>query len=139
MNKKLLIVSILCVFTLVAISYASAINTTTVIEKKESPLFGIRTRRAVREKIGEIIENIKTKYIGERVFFLPFQWSINSDGIPIRKRMEYKSAWYTDPTCGDPDCYNRHLLRYRLQDKKTGKYWPSCEGWPECTRNLLDI
>lgn len=74
MSKKLLLISILAVFMLLAISLASAVNTSTPVKKKESPLFGIRTRQAIKERIGDIIENIKTKYIGERVFFLPFQW-----------------------------------------------------------------
>ena len=74
MNKKILAISTTAVFILVAIPFASAVNITTVVEKKESPLFGIRTRKAISGRIGEVIENIKTKYIGERVFFLPFQW-----------------------------------------------------------------
>ena len=75
MNKKLLVVSIVAVFILVAISFSTAVSSNTVktVERKESPLFGIRTRQAIKEKIGDIIENIKTKYIGERAFFLPFQ------------------------------------------------------------------
>ena len=56
MNKKILIVSILAVFTLLAISFATAIKTTTPVKKKESPLYKIRIRRAIREKIGDFIE-----------------------------------------------------------------------------------
>ena len=75
MNKKILTISIVVVFMLLAISFASTVSSNTSKPiRKESPLFGIRTRRAVKEKIGEVIENIKTKYIGERVFFLPFQY-----------------------------------------------------------------
>ena len=58
---------------LVAISYATAINTTTNNEKKESPLYRIRTRRAITEKIGNIIEKVKTKFLGDRIFFVPLQ------------------------------------------------------------------
>ena len=73
MNKKILIISILAVLMLVTISLASATNTnTTNTEKKESPLWTIRTKRAISEKINNIIENIKTKFLGERIFFLPF-------------------------------------------------------------------
>ena len=61
MNKKILVVSIIAVFTLVAISFASAINTTTPVKKKESPLFRIRNRRAIREKIGDLVR----RFIGE--------------------------------------------------------------------------
>ena len=72
--KKILIISISAVLMLVTISFASAIDTNTDVEKKESPLYKIRTRQAIREKIGKIIENIKTKFLGERIFFLPLQW-----------------------------------------------------------------
>jgi hypothetical protein len=72
MNKKILTTSILAVLMLVTITYASAINTSTASnEKKESPLFKIRTRLAIGEKIGKIMENIKTKFIGNRIFFVP--------------------------------------------------------------------
>jgi len=72
MNMKLMLISILSVFTLISISFASAINTNTANSngKKESPLFGIRTRKAIREKIGDMLR----RFVGERVFFLPFQW-----------------------------------------------------------------
>ena len=96
MNKKLLVVSILAVFMLVAISLTSAVSSNevkTVVEKKESPLFGIRTRQAIKEKLGEIIENIKTKYIGERLFFLPFQLIRNGDVFSVRNRLAHKDTW----------------------------------------------
>jgi len=106
MDKKILAIGCICaVVLLVAISFASAISTNTVkpVERKDSPLFRIRVRKAIREKMGNLISS----FIGERVFFLPFQWLINSDGVPIRMRIVYKSAWYTDPACGDPDCYHK--------------------------------
>ena len=58
MKKKILIVSILAVFTLVAISFATAVSTNTVksVEKKESPLYRIRIRRAIGERLGNIID-----------------------------------------------------------------------------------
>ena len=59
MNKKIFLISILAVFMLVTISFASAINSnTTNVEKKESPLYRIRTRLAIGEKIGQIFKNI---------------------------------------------------------------------------------
>ena len=75
MNKKILVVSILAVFTLIAISFASAVstNTATSVKKKESPLYRIRTRRAIGERPGKIIDNIKTRFLGDRIFYLPFQ------------------------------------------------------------------
>ena len=72
MKKKLLLGSILAVFMLVTISFASAINTTnTQTTKKESPLYKIRIGRAISEKISQIFENIKTSFLGERLFYLP--------------------------------------------------------------------
>ena len=101
MNKKLLVVSILAVFMLLAISMASAVNTTTTVKKKESPLFGIRTRQAIGEKIGDIIENIKTKYIGERVFFLPFQGLRDR----LNHHQEFSWIWSAVPQlCSCYDC-----------------------------------
>jgi len=72
MNKKLLVVSILAVLMLIAISFATAVtsNTTTTTKKKESPLFGIRTKLA----IGQKLQDLTTRFIRQRVFFLPFQW-----------------------------------------------------------------
>jgi len=78
MNKKLLVVSILAVFMLVAISFASAVSTQTAsATKKESPLFRIRTRKAIGERLDELKEAIRAKFIGERAFLLPFQWLRN--------------------------------------------------------------
>jgi hypothetical protein len=74
MNKKILFVSLLSVFMLLAIMFASTVTSDTQKPpKKESPLFGIRTRKAIKEKIGDFIR----RFIGERVFFLPFQWLRN--------------------------------------------------------------
>lgn len=90
MNKKILIISIFAVFMLMAISFASAINFNTekTVRTKESPLFRIWIRRAIREKIGDLIR----WFIGERVFFLPFQWLIN-----IRDNSD--ATCKTWPTC----------------------------------------
>lgn len=75
MKKKIIIISILAVFMLVAISFASAnAQTTKSVEKKESPLFRIRTRQANNENIDEIKENIEAQFMGKRIFFWPFEW-----------------------------------------------------------------
>ena len=74
MNKKILVVSIFAVFMLLAIAFASTVTSdTSKPNQKESPLYGIRTRRAIKEKIGEMLR----RFVGERVFFLPFQWLRN--------------------------------------------------------------
>jgi hypothetical protein len=92
MNKKILFGSILAVLMLVAISYATALGTTNV-EKKESPLYRIRTRQAINEKVSEIIKDIKAKFFGERIFFLNFQpvkWLLNLDDFAPRNQFVIK-------------------------------------------------
>jgi len=92
MNKNILVISIAAAFILIAISFASAVssNNAKTNNKKESPLFGIRTRRAIVEKLGKIIENIKTKFIGDRLFFLPFLRSLQH--LSIRQRLAEKTS-----------------------------------------------
>ena len=70
MNKKILIISILAVLMLITISFASSTEINRDADRKESPLFRIRTRRAIAEKISEIVESIRTRFLGERMFFL---------------------------------------------------------------------
>ncbi|MCK5030623.1 MAG: hypothetical protein KAR64_04090 [Thermoplasmatales archaeon] len=101
MNKKLLVVSILAVLMLVAISFSTAVssNTTTTVKKKESPLFDIRARRAINEKFGEVIENIKTKYIGERVFYSPIFMILKNKQQTLLYTFGECPTFY-GPTCG---------------------------------------
>ena len=95
MNKKILLISILSFLMLLTISFASAINTnTTDIERKESPLYRIRIRRAIGEKITIIIENIRTKFLGERIFFLPPPLQ-RTTSWPTTQELTYLSC----PTC----------------------------------------
>jgi hypothetical protein len=77
---------------LVAISYATAVNATDV-EKKESPLWRIRTRSAISEKISIIKEKIKTNFFGERAFFLPFQMLGNRGDLSLRSFFA-ETKWY---------------------------------------------
>ena len=56
MNKKILVITILAVFMLLAISFASTVSSNTPKPpKKESPLFKIRIRKAIQEKIGDMM------------------------------------------------------------------------------------
>ncbi len=70
MNKKILIFGVLAALMLVTITYASAV-TQTQTTRKESPLFSIRTKIAIGERLQTIKETIKTKFLGERIFFIP--------------------------------------------------------------------
>ena len=96
--KKTAIIGFLAVLMLVTISFASAVSTNTNTEKKESPLFRIRTKQSVGEKIGRIIENIKTKFIGDRIFFLP--GFTNTEEVPFRQILNSKWTWL-------PGCYHQ--------------------------------
>lgn len=104
MDRKIFATSILVLFMLIAISVAPAIssNTTEQTDQKESPLFGIRTRRAIREKI---VDFVKARFIGERMFFLPFQWLKNREDLPERYMFQkwtdddYTCKEYTHPRC----------------------------------------
>ena len=107
MNKKLMIISILAVFTLLAISFASAINSNTekTVRTKESPLFRIRIRKTIKEKIGDLMR----RFVGERVFYLPFQWLRNRGFLSVRERLQQKPT--NTPTitpclsCATGPCY----------------------------------
>ena len=96
MNKKIMIVSILSVFMLLAIAFASTVTSdTSKPSRKESPLFGIRTRKAIREKIGDLMR----RFVGERVFFLPFYWLRNAEERPMRERLADKTDTPGYDTC----------------------------------------
>jgi len=99
MNKKIMIGSILAVFMLVAISVISSAETNINVEKKESPLFSIRKSRAISEKITSIIENIKTRFLGDRIFFLSFPLlRIYPQSRPLTIQ-KYCGTSDTDPNC----------------------------------------
>jgi len=77
MNKKIIIFSILTIFMLVTISYATAIGNIEKKEKKISPLFKIRTTKALNEKqdvIKDKIIDIFMNFIKDRKFYIPFKF-----------------------------------------------------------------
>jgi len=99
MKEKILTASILAVFMLVAISFASAVSTnTTNAENKESPLWAIRARQAIKDKVIDIIKIVKTKYVGERAFYIPFQSLI------------IKNIFHLYTTGGEPECSTQDVL-----------------------------
>lgn len=99
--KKILAISLLTVFMLIIISFASTVTSdNSKIIRKESPLFNIRTRQAIREKIGDMMR----RFVGERVFFLPFQWLKNRDFLSLRQRLVMKSAFTCNTFCEEPTC-----------------------------------
>ena len=109
MKKKIVITSLLAVFMLLAISYATAVNTTTSeTDAKESPLYGIRARRAISDKIKNIVENIKAKFLGDRLFFLPFRLLRDIPNAPMffkPKSYEFEECtWYPSMCNGMLGC-----------------------------------
>ncbi|HEY0087969.1 MAG TPA: hypothetical protein VGB37_03950 [Candidatus Lokiarchaeia archaeon] len=126
MNKKILLFGIFAVLMLVTITFASAINTsnTTNIEKKESPLFKIRIRLAIGEKIGQIFENIKTKFLGDRIFIIPVERLKN---IIIYRNLLYSCTDCPDWTCEDTSCnmWGR-MCTYDVNAKCTSSILNTC-------------
>ena len=128
MNKNIITLSVVSVFLLLAISFSAAVSSdiTTTFKKRESPLFFIRTKRAIKTKIGTLMENIKAQFIGERVFFLPFQFLRDEDDISIRVRLAQKrtidsSAWNCEGcTCVWWTCYTF------CGQKETCYTWKAC-------------
>jgi hypothetical protein len=129
--EKITIIAIFVILMLVMISYASAINTKTNIEKKESPLFQVRTRAVNGEKIIDILDNIKTKFLGERLFFIPNEWlkSIFTKQTKIQCKWSYEEY-----------CSSRTSSCACLEESRT---WVSvcsdppqftCENYPKCGR-----
>ena len=72
MKKKVLIGCISAIFMLIAISYAVAANTNIAnAERKESPLYSIRVKQTICQRIGEIMEKLEVSFLGEsKIFFV---------------------------------------------------------------------
>ncbi len=108
MNKKLITISILAVLTLVGISLTSAVTTTKDNERKESPLYGIRTKLAIGEKLENLRANIEAKFTVGRVFWIPLQWQRND--LLVRERLQIKTIGHTEceyPFCSFVPCMNQ--------------------------------
>ncbi|MDH7517954.1 MAG: hypothetical protein QHH19_06390, partial [Candidatus Thermoplasmatota archaeon] len=124
MNKKILVVSILTILMLVTISFATAVTSntnTTNSKKKESPLFKIRTELAIGEKLQNLKETIKAKFLGERLFFLPFQW--------LRNRKELSDLFTVLYSC-------THDTSYPVPCTSGGKLCITCQCQPNVRRTL---
>ena len=83
MKKKILIIGVLAVLMLVTTTFASAVEINSYnLEKKDSPLYRVRSKRIIGEKINLLINHIKAKFIGERLFFMPLQYTPRPDSNP---------------------------------------------------------
>ena len=100
-----MIVSLIVVMSFLTISYASALNSSNV-EKKDSPLYKIRTRKAVGIKLSGVINNIRSKFLGERIFSLPLILYKTKD-FSSRESYFCKISFNTDcfgQTCAPTSC-----------------------------------
>ena len=70
--KKRLFFIMLLVAILVFISFSTIVSSMSDndVKIKDSPLYMIRTNNAIGKKLSQIFENIKTKFLGESMFFI---------------------------------------------------------------------
>jgi hypothetical protein len=100
--KNVNLVSIVVIILLLAISITSVVgsNNSNSI-KKESPLYSIRTKQAIKEKI----DNSQRSFVGEKIFFLQFKWLKNSimrKGILTGCNTCGSGFFTCDKTCAPP-------------------------------------
>ena len=67
MKKKFVAIVVLTTFTLVSISFATTVSSNTNIQKKESPLYKIRSKSAIWERDNVVF----SKFFNGRLIFVP--------------------------------------------------------------------
>ena len=110
---------------LVCLSVNSVMSQRNNVNKKESPLFGIRTNRVINEKI----ENIKSKFFLNRIFFIQLQLVEENNNLRDRLQEKTVAGSFTCITvcdAGDPmttgcQCITREITACI----------PTCDG-PTC-------
>jgi len=83
---------------ILTVSIATAISTKKTQRENESPLYKIRTKTAIKEKI----QNIKTRFYGERIFFLPFLLNKNSN-------RDFRDNFNRENTYDLKNCFTYHI------------------------------
>ena len=99
-DKKIAIISSLAVFVLISVSFVATGITTTETTAKESPLYKIK----IRTKLGDKIKEIKTKFFSDRIFlkFPRIEYLIENDGLlPSAYEQCFSIAKYTCNTVLD--------------------------------------
>ena len=79
------------------ISFATAVTTNT--QKRESPLYKIRNKLAIGEKLQNLKENIKARFvgiIGNRLLFTPFLYRLSHEDHESRTIL---TIWTTPIYC----------------------------------------
>ena len=80
-------------------------------QNKESPLYRIRTKNAIGDKIQEV----KTKFLGDRLFFLQFRTVLQGNGLSLREQIGNKFSQFAGCTsitnvCGSCAVTRRCIL-----------------------------
>jgi hypothetical protein len=116
MKRKRIAGCVLAIFLLITISIVSVVGSETKnSETKESPLFRIRTSRAIEEKLGTILGNIKSKFFSEKLIFIPFLFKqfVNTDSQESEDFILTKFLTYC--TLSKPDtCHYVNTCYYPL-------------------------
>ena len=85
MNKKISLIGILAVLMLITIALSATVSSNeAVTERKESPLWRIRTEIKISEKLEDAINNIKSSFFSEnRIWSVPLLSRIFERNEPI--------------------------------------------------------
>jgi len=103
MKKKILLLSLLAVITLILFSFISTVssNKTKTNDKNHvSPLFIIRANQATKKKYSELNSN----FLDNRLFFQPFKWLLNRENLPLRMQLQEKNTCSHVVTCTPTMC-----------------------------------
>ena len=92
MENKIKILGVLAICMLVTLSLTTVVSSNKTKDTKESPLYKIRAKRVISERLTNLIEQIKTKFIGDRMFFNLLEWF--KTGLLSRQQSKYiDPAW----------------------------------------------
>jgi len=101
MKKKLIIGSVLAVFLLLSISLASVVSSeTNTVEIKDSPLYGIRTDRAIEDNA----EEASASYVGENNEFIAPSIEITEEDEAFLLPTGFTTCPSNCPPTNHPDC-----------------------------------
>ena len=97
--KKMMMLVVLAVLMLVTISFVSSINANSVNGKKESPLYKLRTNRAIGVKIKGILEKIKVKFFSSRIFYIPSKLLQYNEELNFFRNAKFDDTSYCTYYC----------------------------------------
>jgi hypothetical protein len=104
MNKKISTIGIAAILML-AMSIITAVGSDIdEDEKKESPLYAIRMNLEIRDKIDIIFNSVKTRFLGNRIFFIPHTSLIKGFDNLVRYRLVSEEKGCPDKGTTDLPC-----------------------------------